>query len=119
MSARDWFIFKTTNQKMEILKSIFIFKARLTAHVVTRTMSDHQRGQTCTHHFWLRQMVAGRVQPLSVKSYVKACPRTFDCEVEAAQPVSRQGVGSTLQHHGTGLVHLHHFGHDLQRGTPS
>ncbi len=39
---------------------------------------------------------------------------TFDGEVKAAQSISRQRVSATLEHHSTGLVHLHHFGHDLQ-----
>ena len=38
---------------------------------------------------------------------------TTDGEVEAAQPVSWQGVSATLQNHCTGLVHLHHLGHHL------
>lgn len=39
---------------------------------------------------------------------------TFDGEVEAAQPVPGQRVSTTLKHHCTRLVHLHHFGHDLK-----
>lgn len=39
---------------------------------------------------------------------------TFDGEVKAAQPISGQRVSAALEHHSTGLVHLHHFGHDLQ-----
>ncbi len=39
---------------------------------------------------------------------------TFDGEVKAAQSISRQRVSATLEYHSTGLVHLHHFGHDLQ-----
>lgn len=42
---------------------------------------------------------------------------TFDGEVEAAQPVPRQRVSTTLKHYSTRLVHLHYFGHDLK--TPS
>lgn len=41
------------------------------------------------------------------------CGYTFDGEVKAAQSVSRQRISSTLQHHSTGLVHLHDFSHDL------
>ena len=36
---------------------------------------------------------------------------TFEREVEAAKPVTCQGVCSTLKHNGRGSVDLHHFRH--------
>lgn len=40
---------------------------------------------------------------------------TFNGEVKATEPVSRQGIGSALENHSAGLVHLHHLGHDLHK----
>uniref|UniRef100_A0A3Q0TDG8 Transmembrane protein 54a n=1 Tax=Amphilophus citrinellus TaxID=61819 RepID=A0A3Q0TDG8_AMPCI len=47
-------------------------------------------------------------------SFIRLCP----CRkkpVKAAEPVSRQRISSTLENHGTGLVHLHHLSHDLHK----
>lgn len=41
-------------------------------------------------------------------------PRTLDGEVEAAQSVSGQRIGSALEHDGARPVHLHHFPHNLK-----
>lgn len=43
---------------------------------------------------------------------------TFDGEVEAAQPVPRQGIGAALQDNGAGLERLHHFGDHLNNKAP-
>lgn len=43
---------------------------------------------------------------------------TFDGEVEAAQPVPRQGIGAALQDNGAGLERLHHFGDHLNNKRP-
>ena len=36
----------------------------------------------------------------------------FDCQVECAESVARQGVSATLQHHRPRSEVLHHLGHD-------
>jgi len=45
--------------------------------------------------------------------------QTFQWEIEAAEPVTGQRVGSTLQHDGTRLERLHHLRHNLQPTSPS
>lgn len=61
-----------------------------------------QQNNNSVSHFCVNKKKTTVLQPL-----------TFDGEVEAAEAVAWQRVGSTLQHHGAGLVHLHHLGHDL------
>lgn len=38
---------------------------------------------------------------------------TFESEVKATQPVTREGVCTTLKNNGTRLIHLHDLGHYL------
>ena len=37
---------------------------------------------------------------------------SLECKIEAAEPVTREGVSAALEHDGARLVQLHHTGHN-------
>jgi len=79
-----------------------------------------------THLAWPEQSMGGNNLVLQLHLNQDSCRArcvtreeivqiTFNGEVKATEPVPWQRIGSTLQDHCAGLVHLHHLGHDLHK----